>query len=288
MLKVNTMSYIRKIKANIDNYTETEKRIALYIIKNLDSFRDCTSHSLALTLNTSQSMISKFAQKLGVRGFSELKMLLVEENVKARNLKTINIHSSIQNDDPVTIIAEKLIAEKISALRQTTDHIDSKKLENVINMINSSRRIQITGIGGSALTAKDLAFKLLKIGYSANCEIDTHVQITVAQSLTKHDLQIVISYSGNKKELLLAAQTAKRNGAKIIAITSLTRSPLRDLADFVLETVSNEDEWRSSSISSRTAQNCITDLLFVGLLQINDIACMNMIQRSRDLINKLE
>ena len=205
-----------------------------------------------------------------------------------KNNSKINLHSTIQNDDSYNFIAEKLIAEKITALRQSTEHIDFHKFENIIDLIHSSHRIQITGIGGSALAAKDLAFKLLKIGYHVVCEIDSHVQITVAQSLTKQDLQIVISYSGNKKEVLLAAQTAKANGAKIIAITSLAQNPLRGLADHILETVSNEDEWRSSSISSRTSQNCITDLIFVCLLQINDKRSLAMIQRSRDLINELE
>ncbi|MEX9251968.1 SIS domain-containing protein [Pseudenterobacter timonensis] len=283
------MSYIRKIKADLDNYTGTERKIALYILQHIDSFKDCSSHSLASTLNIAQSSISKFAQKLGTRGFTDLKMLLIEENVRAKNaVKGKNLHTTIQSDDPCNVIAEKLISEKYNALRQTTEHINFGSFEKIINLIHSSQRIQITGIGGSALTAKDLAFKLLKIGYHVICEIDSHVQITVAQSLTKQDLQIVISYSGNKKEVLLAAKTAKANGAKIIAITSLAQNPLRDLADYILDTVSNEDEWRSSSISSRTAQNCITDLLFVSLLQLNDARSLSMIQRSRQLINKLE
>ncbi|EGV5525686.1 SIS domain-containing protein, partial [Salmonella enterica] len=266
-----------------------ERKIALYILNNIDTFKNCSSHSMALTLNIAQSSITKFAKKLGARGFTDLKMLLIEENGRAKNsTKGKNLHTTIQNDDPYNIIAEKLIAEKITALKQSTEHIDFANFEKIINIIHSSRRIQIMGIGGSALAAKDLAFKLLKIGYNAICEIDSHVQITVAQSLKKQDLQIVISYSGNKKEILLAAKTAKANGAKIIAITSLAQNPLRELADYILETVSNEDEWRSSSISSRTAQNCITDLIFVCLLQINDIRSLSMIQRSHDLINKLE
>ncbi|HCL5071505.1 TPA: SIS domain-containing protein [Salmonella enterica] len=283
------MSYIRKIKADLDNYTGTERKIALYILQHIDSFKDCSSHSLASTLNIAQSSISKFAQKLGTRGFTDLKLLLIEENGRAKDSsRGKNLHATIQSDDPYNVIAEKLITEKYAALKQSIEHIDFVNFEKIIKIIHSSRRIQITGIGGSALTAKDLAFKLLKIGYNAICEIDSHVQITVAQSLKKQDLQIVISYSGNKKEILLAAKTAKANGAKIIAITSLAQNPLRELADYILETVSNEDEWRSSSISSRTAQNCITDLIFVCLLQINDMRSLSMIQRSRDLINKLE
>lgn len=74
----------------------------------------------------------------------------------------------------------------------------------------------------------------------------------------------------------------------MIAITSVNKSPLRRIAHYAVDTLSNEDEWRSSSISSRTAQNCITDLIFIGLLQLHDLRSLNMIKQSRELIGKLE
>ena len=283
------MSYLKKIRMDYNNYTDTEKKIALYIINHLDAFKGCSSHSIALALCVAQSSISKFAKKLGAHGFADLKLMLIEEYSREKSAKAdYSLHSTIHSSDPLNVIADKLIAEKVHALRETTVNMDFVKLEKIIGIIDKARHIQIVGLGGSALAAKDLAFKLLKIGYCVTCEIDTHVQISVAQALNKDDIQISLSYSGKKKEILIAAEAAKEKGAKIIAITSLANNPLRERADYILETVSNEDEWRSSSISSRTAQNCITDLLFVGLLQRNDRHSLNMIERSRELINRLE
>ncbi len=115
----------------------------------------------------------------------------------------------------------------------------------------------------------------MKIGYRVACEADTHVQATVSQALKKGDVQIAISYSGSKKEIVLCAEAARKQGATVIAITSLTDSPLRRLAHFTLDTVSGETEWRSSSMST-TAQNSVTDLLFVGLVQLNDVESLKM------------
>ncbi|MDK6877107.1 SIS domain-containing protein, partial [Escherichia coli] len=92
---------------------------------------------------------------------------------------------------------------------------------------------------------RDLSFKLMKIGYRVTCEADTHVQATVSQALKKGDVQIAISYSGSKKEIVLCAEVARKQGATVIAITSLTDSPLRRLAHYTLDTVSGETEWRS-------------------------------------------
>lgn len=279
------MGYREKIQSGLANYSPTERKIATYIIGNIETLKEATTHSLATTLSVAQSSVSKFAKKVGARGFTELKISLLSENKK---YSEPILHSSINKSDSLTAIANKLILEKNTALDKTTNYINFENLSRVIKMIDSARLIQITGLGASALTAKDLAFKLLKIGYHVACEVDSHVQLTVAQALTPADVQIVISYSGRKKEINLAASAARTKGATVIAVTSLNKSPLRRIADFALDTLSNEDEWRSSSISSRTAQNCITDLIFIGLLQMHDVRSLNMIKQSRDLIGKLE
>ncbi len=103
----------------------------------------------------------------------------------------------------------------------------------------------------------------------------------------KGDVQIAISYSGSKRDCLVRRGSTKA-GATVIAITSLTDSPLRRLAHYTLDTVSGETEWRSSSMSTRTAQNSVTDLLFVGLVQLNDVESLKMIERSSELTQRLK
>ncbi|MGU0043513.1 SIS domain-containing protein [Escherichia coli] len=110
----------------------------------------------------------------------------------------------------------------------------------------------------------------MKIGYRVACEADTHVQATVSQALKKGDVQIAISYSGSKKEIVLCAEAARKRGNGDCHYFT-DDSPLRRLAHFTLDTVSGETKWLSSSMSTRTAQNSVTDLLFVGLVQLNDV-----------------
>lgn len=54
----------------------------------------------------------------------------------------------------------------------------------------------------------------MKIGYRVTCEADTHVQATVSQALKKGDVQIAISYSGSKKEIVLCAEVARKQGQR--------------------------------------------------------------------------
>ncbi|KAA0261990.1 SIS domain-containing protein [Hafnia alvei] len=285
------MRCLQRITINKDAFTPGERIIADYILAHPDKLKQCSSQELAGILNISQSSIVKFAQRLGFKGFTGLKLALIEEwgqQSKQNAESEQHLHNDINVHDTPSVIAEKLFRAKQQALRMTTDSVNLAQLESVVAEIKAARRVQIMGMGGSSLVAKDLAYKLMKIGYPVMNEMDSHVQMTVAQSLGEGDVQIVISYSGALKEIFIAAQAAQEKGAKIIAITSLQDSPLRKQADFVLDTIADEARWRSSSISARTAQNTITDLLFVCLLQEDSERSRSFIHRSQEMIEQLK
>ncbi|WP_408639711.1 SIS domain-containing protein [Dryocola boscaweniae] len=284
------MLYRQKLIENMGRFTPGERKIASFIIDSPDALKELSSQQMAQTLGVSQSAIVKFAQKLGLQGFTKLKVALVEEwgkQVTERKQQSPHLHNDISSQDPLLDVANKLLNEKLSAIRKTTDNLDIPEVEKIIGLLQAARRIQISAIGGSSLVGKDLAWKLMKIGFHILTDYDTHVQLTLAQTLTSQDVMLAISFSGQRKEVLLAAEIAKSKGATVIAITSLQNSALRKLADFTLDTVSDEQRWRSSSISSRTAQLCITDLLFMGLLQLNESEGMKMIEQSRNYVERL-
>ena len=284
------MRYTQKIIHNKELFTPGERKIADYVLENPDKLKQLSSQSLAMILGVSQSSIIKFAQKLGMKGFTHLKIALIEEwgqQASEQKLQSSHIHNGINSHDSLPDIAEKLFLEKQQALRDTTDSLDFAQLQQAVLKIQAAKRVQIIGVGGSSLIAKDLAYKLMKIGYSVMNELDSHVQITVAQSLSPADVQIVISFSGKRREILIAAEVAKKMGATLIAITSLQHNPLRELADYTLDTIADETRWRSSSIAARTAQNTIIDLLFVSLMQQNSEESRHFIQQSQTLVEQL-
>lgn len=285
------MRSLKLITHNKESLTPGERKIADYILDHPERLKQSSSQELAKVLGISQSSVIKFAQRLGFKGFTNLKIAFIEEwgQISSQRIKEgARLHNNISSNDNLRTIAEKLFLEKQQALRDSTDGIDISELEKVIGLIQSAKRIQITGVGGSSLVAKDLAYKMMKIGYCVMNELDSHVQVTVAQSLGPDDIQIAISFSGILKEIKVAAEAAKNNGAKVIAITSLQDSPLRKLADHILDTIADETQWRSSSISARTAQNTITDLLFVCLLQQDSDKKRQFIEQSQLMVAQLK
>ncbi|EPR4994584.1 SIS domain-containing protein [Vibrio navarrensis] len=271
------MSVINKIVARRTQLSQSGRLIGDWIVENAEKAAQLTSQELAEQAQVSQSSIVKFTQRLGFKGYSAFKLALTEEIGRKQAMQATPLHSDILADDPLAVIAQKLIKAKTDAMFQTTNALSYEACHQAVQWLSEARRVQIVGIGGSALTAKDLSYKLLKLGITTLAEQDSHVQIAVARTLSEQDVQIVISFSGERKEILVAADAAKEQGAKVIALSSPKKSRLRQIADMTFDTIADETEHRSSAIASRSAQNVITDLLFISLVQFLDESARQMI-----------
>ncbi|EKA5634550.1 SIS domain-containing protein [Vibrio navarrensis] len=271
------MSVINKIVARRTQLSQSGRVIGDWIVENAEKAAQLTSQELAEQAQVSQSSIVKFTQRLGFKGYSAFKLALTEEIGRKQAMQATPLHSDILADDPLAVIAQKLIKAKTDAMFQTTNALSYEACHQAVQWLSEARRVQIVGIGGSALTAKDLSYKLLKLGITTLAEQDSHVQIAVARTLSEQDVQIVISFSGERKEILVAAEAAKEQGAKVIALSSPKKSRLRQIADMTFDTIADETEHRSSAIASRSAQNVITDLLFISLVQFLDESARQMI-----------
>jgi RpiR family murPQ operon transcriptional repressor len=282
-----TLSKISNIRSQL---SPSELKIADYILSCPEQVTSFSSQELAQQAEVSQSSIVKFTQKIGFKGFTAFKLAVSEDlgRMHAINIDSVGeLYNGIGRDDDLETMAKKLAQEKINSIIETTQALDSEALMRVLDVIDQAGRVQLVGIGGSALTAKDLWYKLLKIGVTTLFAQDSHVQISIAQTLGPGDVQLTISYSGASRDVLAAAELAKRNGATLIAVTSYRQSQLRQMADIVLDTVAEENELRISSISSRTAQNTITDILFLGLVQLRGDNAWSLIQGVRDMVGRV-
>ncbi len=271
------MSVLQRIVSRRTQLSESGRQIGDWVLANAAQAAAMTSQDLAAWANVSQSSIVKFTQRLGFKGYSEFKLALTEELGRKQVMVNQPLHSNILADDPVAVIAQKLVQTKTEAMFHTTNALRLDEFSEAISWIQQAVRVQIIGIGGSALVAKDLAFKLLKLGITALTEQDSHVQIATARTLNSQDVLIAISFSGEKREILIAAQAAKQQGAKVIALTTPNKNRLREIADLALDTIADETQHRSSAIASRTAQNVLTDLIFLTLTQQRETSARQLI-----------
>ena len=95
---------------------------------------------------------------------------------------------------------------------------------------------------------------------------DPHNQILAATSLTKGDVAVLISYSGNTKDILETADVARQTEATLISITRYGKNPLSERADIRLYSSSSEPLIRSGAMGSRIGQLTVVDILYTAVV----------------------
>ncbi|EDA3031619.1 MurR/RpiR family transcriptional regulator [Salmonella enterica subsp. enterica serovar Oranienburg] len=281
------MNCLIRIRQRYPDLAQSDRKLADYLLAQPDTARHLSSQQLAAEAGVSQSSVVKFAQKLGFKGFPALKLAISEALASNPNPHSVPVHNQIRGDDPMRLVGEKLIKENVAAMHATLDVNSEEKLLESVTMLRHARRIVTTGIGASGLVAQNFAWKLLKIGINAVVERDMHALLATVQALAPEDLLLAISYSGERRELNLAADETLRAGAKTLAITGFSPNALQQRATRCLYTIAEEQATRSAAISSTHAQMMLTDLLFMALVQQDLERAPERIRHSEALVKKL-
>ena len=122
---------------------------------------------------------------------------------------------------------QQLILDRISAVLDATaeTHADS-----LTALLDEADRIFIAGAGRSKLVGNFLAMRLMHAGYDVSV-----VGEIVTPAIRPGDLLVTISGSGETEQLIVFTKRASVLGAKVVLITTNSRSTIANLADAVFQ-----------------------------------------------------
>ncbi|STW49145.1 Sialic acid utilization regulator [Klebsiella pneumoniae] len=158
------------------------------------------------------------------------------------------MHNHIRGDDPLRLVGEKLIKDNVAAMHASLDVNTEETLREAVS-VRQRPASDRHRIGASGLVARNFSWKLMKIGINAVSEQDMHALLATVQAMSSDDLLLAISYSGERREINMAAGEALRVGCKILAITGFTRTPYNSRRP-TADTIAEEQATRSAAISS--------------------------------------
>lgn len=273
---------IGKIRSYYAKLSEKEKRIADYILNNPENIIHNTINEVAEDLNVADATVFRFCKRIGFKGYQAMKIALASEIINPIQ----QIHEEILENDDEKTISEKAFQSNIRTLENTLHILDQASIKKAIEFLLKADRVEFYGTGGSSVIAMDGFHKFVRTGIKAFAFIDSHFQLMSASQLTEKDAAIAISHSGTNKDTISILKTAKKNGAKTIAITSYPKSPIAQIADVALYTSSDEIEFRSEALSSRIAQLSLIDALYVNIMVANKEASRQSLEKVRDAISE--
>jgi DNA-binding MurR/RpiR family transcriptional regulator len=262
------MSVLDKINALREKLPRAEQQLADYILANPHHIRDMPSQMLAKAVSISQTSVVRFSQKLGYKGYPDFKFAITDSLYHQTPAQSnAKLHGEISLDDAFSIMSQKLLASKINVLQKTHAINAQTSFEQAALWLRGAKRVLLCGKGGSALVAKDLSYKLQKLGIAALAETDTHVQLANVANYSRDDVLVVLSESGETPDSVKITEQAAANAVQIISITAYGSNSVARLAGLNLYTVADESSARLSSILARNAQELVIDTLFILLTQ---------------------
>jgi RpiR family transcriptional regulator, carbohydrate utilization regulator len=210
-----------------DSINDTEYAVLLDLIDHIDDLQTYSIREAAKNNFVSTSSISRLCVKLGLSGYSELKFHL-------KNQYEILQSTRSQNTSSIKQSAHQLKGVFQQNFTKTIETIDENCVNQTIQWLKKSSRIMVCGSGISEIIASYFTQRFQIIGKEAwLVDLSAPGGIYI-NHLSKSDLMIVFSRSGESSYILKKTTIAKRQGLNIIAVTSNKESQLGQLADIIL------------------------------------------------------
>lgn len=166
-------------------------------------------------------------------------------------------------------VARRVFQVEIESLQQVVNQLNEKFDHAVEVILNSTGKVIVSGIGKSGLIGKKIVATLNSTGtpaYFLHPSEAFHGDLGI---ISKEDVVILISFSGETDEVLKVIPFLKWHQNKLIAITGNPASTLAKNADYCLKLTITQEACplQLAPTSSTTAMLVLGDALAIALME---------------------
>jgi RpiR family transcriptional regulator, carbohydrate utilization regulator len=262
------MSMLERVKAALPALPPAEQRVAKLLLADPRSFATLPVSELADRSHVSKPTVVRFCRSVGYDGLADFKLKLagsVNEGVPF-------VHRAVDEDDKPGDLIVKVVDNAVAALLHYRNDAASHAFDRAITALSETarqrQRIEFYGVGNSGIVAQDAQHKFFRLGANTFACSDGHVQLMSATMLGAGDCAVIISNSGRSRDLMDAAEIARKKGATTIIITA-SGSPLAQMGQLpgqVLLAVDHPEDYdRYSPMVSRLLHLIVVDVLTTGV-----------------------
>jgi DNA-binding MurR/RpiR family transcriptional regulator len=266
------MSALVKIRSERDQMSAVERRVADFILENAQLLRDYSSQQLANALGISQSSVVKFTQKLGFKGYPDLKYSVGEAIARADNGDTPQLAMSTDGASDASLAGNlwrrKSEAEEATRLINPPQIIHA--VADAIEQAGRAGKVFIIGLGEDDIHARGFALKLSLLGILTVHNFDTARMTANVSAASAGDVLLVFSEHGNHPALCKISRYFRERRGQVITVTRHTANPLRTLADLALVVSAHDEQPYIQPLLYQSALQHLLDGVFVLLCEAHD------------------
>lgn len=206
------------IDENYEKLNENDLYIWKYILHHKKECQTMSIQELASNCNVSHTTILRFTHKLGLQGYSEMKIHLKWEDKEQNKFDNREIEKTYKD------------------IEKTMEIMKKRDFYDVFELLESAERIYVYGSGAvQKNAAKDLKRSMIfgnKLVYVLEGREESNI---ILDALSSKDIFFLLSLSGNNLFMNEFARKLKKKGIKIISITQVGNNELSSLSDVSLQ-----------------------------------------------------
>lgn len=258
------MPPLLRIRAERDQMSAIERRIADFILDEPHLLRDYSSQQLANALKISQSSVVKFSQKLGFKGYPDLKYSIGESLARGDGGERETATEQVA-DDPHSALAESLWFSKTQAEQETRVINPSTKVDEIANAINDASKVFIIGLGEDGIHARAFSMRLSLLDIFTIFHADVAIMSASIASAGPGDVLIAFSEHGHQPALCQLGRQIREHDGKVISVTRHTANSLRAQSDQALLVSAHDERAHVQPLLYQSALRHLLDMMFVIL-----------------------
>jgi DNA-binding MurR/RpiR family transcriptional regulator len=268
------MPPLLKIRSERDQMSAIERRIADFLLENAHLLRDYSSQQLADALQISQSSVVKFSQKLGFKGYPDLKYSIGEAVARIGGTATATAAKAPKVPARQALV-ESLWQGKVRSEEETRLINTGEKLTEIAGFLQRAGKVYCLGLGDDSLPAQALAHRLALLGLVSLYHSDVVLMTSSISSATRGDVLFVFSEHGQHPALNQIARQFREHHGKVVSVTRHTSNPLRAHADAPLLVSAHDERPHIQPLLYQSAVQHLLDQIFVLLCDGDRVEQLN-------------
>jgi DNA-binding MurR/RpiR family transcriptional regulator len=250
---------IEDLRRSYDRLTQSQKRIAEYIVENSEAVAFSTVDQMAAQLEINPSTIVRFAYRLGLNGFPDL-----QERIRQLVRGQLSRASDPGSSDEIGghlrgTCFEASLSHDLKNLQRTIAALSAEDLQKAVDLLVSARRVFV----GAGFTSHSLAYYFGYIFNRLRSDVlvvgGDNLSMTPLVEMSAEDCLVVFTFPRYAASTLRLASWAKENGTSILAITDSPISSVGQIADIVILAGASGSAIDNSLVAPMAVVNALVD-----------------------------
>lgn len=253
-------------------FTDVEKSIADYLLKNGYEVKNMSISDLAHHTFSSPATITRLCRKLETEGYKKFQILFHSEYEVYAKQGLIDVNHPFSGSDSFEKIAKNLAKLNNDTIQKTVSGFDYNQLKRIVQRISNSDMVNIFGIGSSINVALDFQQKMLRFGRIVNLNQSACFLPGYALAATPKSVNLIISLSGETKDVIDSLKLLKKQKRYCVAITATPGSSVARMCQEVICVRVDEEQSYESKIDTFAVYNAfhfILDCIFSFLYRLD-------------------